>query len=211
MDLAAEPRIANPERSDDLLLILAFSGGGTRAAALSYGVLEALSRVEIPSSAYSRDLHNDEHKRTLLDEVDVISSVSGGSFTAAYYGLYKNRIFQDFPRRFLYHNVNRGLLLQALSPINFVRLASPGFGTSDLAAEYYDKLLFGGATFGDLQEQDTPVLFIQATDIVDGIYFGFAPYYFSLLCSDLDSYPVSRAVAASAAFPGPLNAITLRN
>jgi NTE family protein len=211
VDMVAQPRAANPESSDDLLLILAFSGGGTRAAALSYGVLEALAQVKTPCSAYVLDAHNGETERRLLDDVDIISSVSGGSFTAAYYGLHKDRTFEDFPRRFLYRDVNRGLIRQALSPINVLRLANPGFGTSDLAAEYYDRILFDGATFGALQNQDTPTLFIQATDIVDGIYFGFTPYYFSLLCSDLDDYPISRAVAASAAFPGPFNAITLRN
>jgi hypothetical protein len=34
---------AGSEKSDALLLILTFSGGGTRAAALSYGILQALA------------------------------------------------------------------------------------------------------------------------------------------------------------------------
>ena len=33
------------DRSDELLLVLTFSGGGTRAAAMSYGILEALPFV----------------------------------------------------------------------------------------------------------------------------------------------------------------------
>ena len=77
----------SPERSDELFLVVAFSGGGTRAAALAYGILEALEKVKIPGI---------NKPRTLLDEVDSISSVSGGSFTAAYYGLYQKRIFKDF-------------------------------------------------------------------------------------------------------------------
>jgi NTE family protein len=36
-----------PENSDSLLLYLTFSGGGMRAAALSYGVLEELRKTEI--------------------------------------------------------------------------------------------------------------------------------------------------------------------
>ena len=72
--------------SDELLLILTFSGGGTRAAAFAYGVLQTLAET---------DIIIDGQKPRLLDEVDGISSVSGGSFTAAYYGLFKDRIFED--------------------------------------------------------------------------------------------------------------------
>jgi len=71
-------------RSDNLLVGLAFSGGGTRASALSYGILEALRDDTI---------NLDGHERRLLDEVDIISSVSGGSFTVAYFGLFGDRIF----------------------------------------------------------------------------------------------------------------------
>ena len=46
----------------------------------------------------------------LLDEVDTISGVSGGSFPAAYFGLYGDRIFEDFEERFLYRNVQGALL-----------------------------------------------------------------------------------------------------
>ena len=65
---------------------MTFSGGGTRSAALSYGVLEHLRDTPIT-------IHN--KKRRLLDEVDLISSVSGGSFTSAYFGLFGDRVFKD--------------------------------------------------------------------------------------------------------------------
>ena len=64
--------------SDDTSLVLAFSGGGTRAAALSYGVLEELAKTEV-GQTYN------EHR--LLDDVRMVSAVSGGSMTAAYYTL----------------------------------------------------------------------------------------------------------------------------
>ena len=208
--LGKRPAFVSPERSDELHLVLAFSGGGTRAAALAYGVLEALARVEIPGPANPR-YGSPTAKHSLLDQVDAINSVSGGSFTSAYYGLYGERIFEDFRERCLTRNINRGLLVRVLSPINWLRLASPHFGRSDLAAEYYDKFLFNGATCGDLLTGKGPVIQIQATDIVDGIHFGFRPHQFALICSDLAAFPVARAVAASAAFPGAFTTIILHN
>lgn len=41
------PDIAPGPRSDELLLVLAFSGGGTRAAAFAYGVLEELAATSV--------------------------------------------------------------------------------------------------------------------------------------------------------------------
>jgi NTE family protein len=200
------------QASEELLLILAFSGGGTRAAALSFGVLEALHRLELPyAGKESKTSTSGGEKHTLLDEVDMISSVSGGSFTAAYYGLYGDRIFKDYKERFLTRQVQRGLLMRVLfSPPNWFRLMSSKFGKSDLAAEYYDKILFDGATFGDIREQG-PIIRIQATDLADGFSFGFTDPQFAFICSDLEKYPVSRAVAASAAFPGPFTPIILQN
>ena len=184
---------ASPTNSSDVLLMLAFSGGGTRAAALSYGVLEELARTPV-------DAQGKPHR--LLDEVDIISSVSGGSFTGAYYARWGDRIFSDFESQFLKKNVQTGLLLRLLAPWNQVRLASPGFSRSDLAAEYYDHLLFKGATFADLMAQDgRPFLSVNATDIASGARFEFTQDEFDLIRSDLSQFPISRAVAASSALP----------
>jgi NTE family protein len=201
------PTLISPERSDELLLVLTFSGGGTRAAALAYGVLEGLAEVRVPppENLSSKDRHS------LLDEVDVISAVSGGTFPAAYYGLYRERIFDDFKERFLHRDVNGGIGVRMFSPTNWFRLASAEFGRSDLAAEYYDEILFDGATFGDLYSRHGPAILIHATDIVEGTRFGFTPHRFASICSNLTAFPVSRAVAASSSFPGIFNGITLRN
>ncbi len=132
----------SPGSSENLLLYLSFSGGGTRAAALSYGVLEELRKTEVVI---------DGKKRRLLDEVDGISSVSGGSFTAGYYGLFGDRIFEDFESKFLKKNIQGALAVRTLfNPINWFRLSSVVFDRSDLAAEYYDKQVFQGKTFGDI-------------------------------------------------------------
>ena len=199
--------LISPQRSDELLLVLTFSGGGTRAAALAYGVLEGLAEVRVPRP--ENPSHKGQH--SLLDEVDLISAVSGGSFTAAYYGLNRERIFDDFKERFLYRNVNGGIVARMSSPPNWFRLASSKFGRSDLAAEYYDDILFDGATFKDLYSRRGPMILIQATDIVEGTRFEFTPHRFATICSNLTTFPVSRAVTASSSFPGIFTGITLRN
>lgn len=124
------------QRSDELLLVLAFSGGGTRAAALSYGVLEALNKVTIPAPETEGNAQGGERRDTLLDQVDIISSVSGGSMTAAYYALYGKQTLEDFKERFLYRNVNRALLLRTLLPVNLIRLEAVGIGVIKFWANF---------------------------------------------------------------------------
>jgi len=80
------------DTSDQLLVLLASSGGGKRSAAFSYGVLRGLRDFKIPVGG---------RERRLLDELDTYAAVSGGSFPAAYYGLHRDRLFTDFERDFL--------------------------------------------------------------------------------------------------------------
>jgi NTE family protein len=206
-----QSKLETPGKSDELLLILAFSGGGTRAAALSYGVLEALDRVEIPAPRVVQGAGDKPVRHTLLDEVDLISGVSGGSFTAAYYGLHGRDTFKDYREKVLLQDLQGGLLWGFITPVNWVRLWSPRFGRSDMAQEYYDYMIFKGATLGDLASGKGPAVIILATDAIDGIVFPFIPSQFALICSDFEKFPLSRAVAASAAFPGPFTPIILKN
>ena len=120
------------------LVILAFSGGGTRAAAFSYGVLEFLRRTEVVGPK--------GRKGRLLDAVDVITGVSGGSFTALAYGLYGDKLFDDYEQRFLKRDVQGQLISRALKPANWGKLSSKAWGRSELAADVYDEILFNGAT-----------------------------------------------------------------
>jgi NTE family protein len=192
-----------PGKSDNMLLFLTFSGGGTRAAAFSYGVLEELANTEVLI---------DGRKQRLLDEVDIISSVSGGSFTAGYYGLFGDRIFQDFEGTFLKKNIQGELASRIFfNPVNWVRLFSPYFDRSDLIAEYYDNYVFEGGTFGDIAARKGPFIIINATDMTYGIRVGFTQDVFDVICSDLLKFPVARAAAASSAVPIILTPITIRN
>jgi NTE family protein len=203
-DYGYKPKNSTKSRdAGDLLLMVTFSGGGTRAAAFSYGVLEALRDTRVPKGG--RELR-------LLDEVDLISGVSGGSFTAAYYGLFGDRTFQDFEQKFLKKDIQGDLSSQIFfNPGNWTRLFSPYFDRSDLAAEYYDKNVFEGATFADLARNSGPMILINATDMVYGTRLAFNQDFFDLICSDLDPFPVARACAASSAVPILLTPITLKN
>lgn len=188
---------------EEVFVILAFSGGGTRAAAFSQGVLDGLQRL--PGS---------RPERSLLEDVDVISSVSGGSFTAAHYALFGPDGFKRFQENFLDRDIQGELVARALAPWNWFRLLRPDFSRIDLAAELYDEVVFGHATFGTLIEaapHRRPYVLLNATDMTLGTRFEFTQDQFDLLCSNLSAVTVARAVAASSAFPVLLSPLTLQN
>ncbi len=189
------------ERSDALVL-LAFSGGGTRAAALSFGVLEELRRQRVPAW---RGGH------TMLEEVDMITGVSGGSFTALGYALHGERFFDEFEARFLKRDVQGELIARTLDPRRWPALASDLYGRSELAADYYDEILFHGATFADLAQRDAPVAIVSGTDVSTGARFEFSQDTFDPMCSDLGPVRLARAAAASSAVPVVLTPVTFRN
>jgi NTE family protein len=148
-------------------------------------------------------------RQRLIDEIDLISSVSGGSFTAAYYGLFGDRIFEDYEEVFLRRNLQGRLILEMLRPINWLRLFRIDRG--QLAADFYGREIFENATFADLARADAPEVVINATDLSTGSRFPFSPISFGLICSDLDSYPVANAVTASSAVPIAFPTIRLSN
>jgi len=185
-----------------IVIYLAFSGGGTRAAAFAYGVLEELRDTQISV---------DGVQKSLLEEVDSISGVSGGSFPAAYYGLFGDRIFEEFEPRFLNKNVQRALFLRVLRPWNLLRLFTARLSRSDLASRYYDDKIFDGATFADLTQAKGPLIRINATDLSSGYRFTFNQATFDVICSDSDEFRIATAVAASSAVPMLLSPITLKN
>lgn len=190
-------------RDRDNLVVLAFSGGGTRAAAFSYGVLETLRDIEVRGRK--------GQTIRLLDEVNVITGVSGGSFTALAYGLHGERVFDIFPERFLKYDVEGQLLKRLLNPMYWGELSSATWGRSEMAAQLYDELIFHGATYADLAAKPGPFIVATATDISSGGRFGFIQNLFDVLCSDLGQVPLSRAAAASSAVPLVLSPVTMNN
>jgi len=186
----------------DIAVILTFSGGGTRAAALADGVLHGMEKTTIPTAG---------QPVRLVDEIDVISSVSGGSVTAAYFGLKGTAGLPDFETSFLRRDVMSRLIANVFNP---VALARPRI---DVLRDYFNDEVFYGATYQDLIAADTlaagrrPYVVLNATDIGAEAVFSFTQEQFDLICGDLAQLKLGDAVAASAAFPVALSALTVRN
>lgn len=196
--MAIEPQV----KEHPVIAAVTLSGGGARAAAFGLGVLQELKATRFES-------HGEE--TTLLDEVGLVSAVSGGSILAAYYAAFGDQVFTRFEPDFLLVNFQSGLIRQALSPASTYRLTSPWWGRTNVLADRLDTV-FRGTTFGDLsQRRPWPRLLVTATDLTTGVPFEFTPEQFALICSDLESVPLSFAVAASSAVPILLSPVTVRN
>jgi predicted acylesterase/phospholipase RssA len=176
---------------------LAISGGGSRSANFAAACMFQLQRIG------------------LLQKVQCISSVSGGSLIAAYYcscmdSDWNPRNVQDKLSRDFETNV----IDQVLTPWNIIGLLNGSVNRSDLLADQFDSALFSHKghklTFAELR-RDRPRLLINSTDMQSGRGFLFDNSTFDLLNSELDRYSLSHAVAASSAVPAVLDPITLED
>lgn len=195
------PFVGESEIDDDVVLGLAFSGGGTRAAAFAHGVLSELNATAI---GRRRD------GTSLADAVDVVSGVSGGSVTATYFAWKHKAALADFREKFLLRNVEAELRTD-IDLTNLLTAWRYG-GVNDRKGlpRWLEANLFGGATFAEIMRRNRPSLLVNASDIYNRIPFVFSYEMFNALCSDLDSYPLSDAVAASAAVPIAFTPVVLQ-
>jgi len=185
----------------DTLVGLSFSGGGTRAAAFSFGVLRELQRTRVVNG--NRDF-------TLSGEIDFLSAVSGGSVTAAAFALDRRKTLARFREDFLLADVEASLRT-SLSLANVLRASIGGVNDRTGLQDWLDRHLFDKATIGDAMASGRPVLWINASDIYNRTPFVFNRHTFSAICSDLSAFPLSEAVAASAAVPLLFAPVVLRN
>jgi predicted acylesterase/phospholipase RssA len=195
MPTRATEVISPLDLKDGVFLGIAMSGGGSRAANFSAAALLELERLGI------------------LDKSTVISSVSGSSITAAYYGLYgtdKDRWNEEQVRRRLGRDFESQWITRWFYPHNIFRYWLSDFDRSDIMKAVFDSLLFEGKLFRDMPNV-LPKILINATSLTDQEVFRFTDEIFTGIGSRLDSYPVSHAVMASGAFPGAFPNVTLRN
>jgi NTE family protein len=212
-DFKPDPQSAyrfEPKAQRDTLVVVTFSGGGIRASALAYGTLQVLS--ELPG------LHGE---KSLLDEVDIVSSVSGGSVTAGWYALEgrdgidpkkEGTRFQEF----LQSDWTGTIAWRGLNPVTLGRYLFTPYQRSDVLSDFFAEKLFGQATYADVLRRyrtdgTQPYVILNATDLGHEIGFPFTQGRFDLLCSDLSRYRLTDAVSASANFPLAFSAMGIRN
>lgn len=197
-----DPYVSTDDPS--LLMFVALSGGGTRAATMSWETLKYLKSV--PYAFIAAD--GTTVRSNLADQIDYISGISGGSFAAAAWLLYRDRM-EDFDRVFIERNVQCDIIRQIFLSADLFKLPSPYYNRINVASEYYDEKIFMKKTFADLSSH--PVLWINSTHLALGLRFTYTDPYFRMLNSDIRSYPVGYACAASSAFPVLLDPMTLKN
>jgi NTE family protein len=190
------------EPTERPIIFMAFSGGGTRAAALALSVLQQLRAAEYQEGG---------KPVRLIDRVSLVSSVSGGSVTAGYFGLYGADGLDGLSDEFLKKDNMAALEWTAANPITWFRLASGKYTRVDALRDLLDREIFHGKTFGDLPNSGRPAILLNATDMASGEVFGFTPDLFNDICSDLGKLPLSVGVAASAAFPVALSPVDIQN
>lgn len=193
------PRALDKWRADkDTFVGVAISGGGSRSANFGMAALAELDALG------------------LLEHVDAISAVSGGSIPTALFALDGGQPgWAERGRDKVGTDLLRPLIGRSLNPINALATTFTDRDRSDTMAEIFEDKLFDGrrVRFGELGERGPmrPAIYFNATDSTDGgRRFVFTDESFVRLGSELAAYPLAWAMAASAAFPGVFNSVTLR-
>ncbi len=168
-------------------IAFAFSGGGARAASFSLGALQQLRDMKDPGG------------KPLIDRVALVTAVSGGSITAAWFGQHGAAGLDDMRAAVLDKDWQARLNTNWIMPDNWQRLLQGGLNGPDKLANWLDAEVFKGAHMRDMPNR--PRIIINAADLYTGTPFAFAAPWFDAICSDLGAVRVADAVAASMSVP----------
>jgi NTE family protein len=186
------------ERTPEAGTALCLSGGGYRAMLFHLGALWRL------------------YDSGVLGQVKRISSVSGGSITAAVLAVKWNEL------SFISGGQADDFIAKVVAPVRGLAgetidreaialgIVLPG-RIGDRIAAAYDEHLYRGATLQDLPDQ--PRFVINATNVQSGVLWRFSkPYMRDYRVGEVKSptLPLAQAVAASSAFPPVLSPFELR-
>ena len=197
-----ERRSALPAAPDRPVILMAFSGGGARASALAAAVLAEMKAEHYAASDGTHEL---------TDDVALVSSVSGGSVTAAWFGLNRAKNLDELKSRFLTLNNMGSIEGNLVNPVFWLREAFTPYSRIDALEDLLRTRLFQDARLADINKPGHPFVIFNASDMAGGESFAMTPARFDDICSDYDALPVATAVAASAAFPVALTPVNLRD
>ena len=176
------PMSANPmpvpaaHKESGPLVGVAVSGGGSRAAAFSEAVLEELARV---------DVGREGAPVSVIEQVEYMSGVSGGSLSTAYFALNKpkrgvpvlaasgvlSKDYADFFQRYSQE------MRTTWEDMLWAPLLGDGTGRAFAIATKWDATLFGDRTFDDLRRRETdgdsPYVILNGTSWDNGRRFVF--------------------------------------
>lgn len=176
--------------ADDIYVGIAISGGGHRATAFAYGVLDELRQGPTGTGPDG-----------LAGQIRFVSGVSGGAVIGTWFALHGPDGLTGFRERYLLSNAERYMFPASLDPEILARGVTQGLNARDSFARALDETLFRGARFADLDGRTNVALRIIASDAASAAPFVFDGTTFDALCSDLAQLPLSEAVGASAAIP----------
>ena len=178
-------------------IAFAFSGGGARAASFSLGALQQLREMKDPGG------------KPLIDRVALVTAVSGGSITAAWFGQHGAAGLDDMRAAVLDKDWQAKLNTNWMMPDNWQRLLQGGLNGPDKLANWLDTEVFNGAHMRDMPNR--PRIIINAADLYTGTPFAFAAPWFDAICSDLGAVRLADAVAASMSVPIAFRPVVLKS
>ena len=164
---------------------IALSGGGSRAIAFHYGVLEAL------------------HELGIDQKLDVVSAISGGAIIGALWNLHSKdwEVFSAKVEFILREGLENSIIDRLLHPKLFISTMCK-FGIDvDVFADVLDKKIFNFIKLYEIP--DNPLLILNATELKTGTNFKFS----KTVCGSYKTtrcpleLRLSQAVACSAAYP----------
>lgn len=185
--------LGEKELADGRFVGLALSGGGSRAAVFGAAVMKELDRLAV------------------LQQVDVLSAVSGGALPAASYALegYRDFSFQNGFVELVGRDFQGAILGPWYTvPQNAIRYALTDRVPAEQIIRVLDDRLFRGATFADLNPSQ-PILLLNATDALTGDPLVISDERFAALGQALAPFSIARAVYMSAAYPGVLEPLAI--
>lgn len=186
-------------------IALSCSGGGYRAASFHLGTMSYLNKIRY-------------HGKPLLENVRMISTVSGGTITGAVYALMKQEsaTFEEIYKFIKENLIKLDLVKDGIEKLNPDGKWNNPYKRKNLInafAELYDEHFTRGKTFKSFSNMTSHLeaVVFNSTDFSHGLNFRFrnrgpnsrfGNNFFTIPYATFEEVRISDAIASSSAFPG---------